>query len=652
MRAHPAFHAHFALRAIPAFHTLRLHYRRRLALNYFAELLEKYLQSVYNNDMSEIVREKLKLLPDRPGVYIMLDKDGTVIYVGKARSLKNRVRQYFHSSAKPVKVQAMVECIADFSYIVAPSEVDALALENTYIKKYKPKYNILLKDDKTYPYIKVTREDFPRLLITRKVRRGDGRYFGPFMGGIAAREIVEIASRVYHIRTCAVSMTGKEKKPCLSYHLGRCGAPCAHLIGKEEYLSQVEKTIAFLSGDYEEAEELLTQKMRAFAENEEFELALDYRDKIEMLSRLGERRITAMPRDVDADIWAFESNGLYATASVLVTRGGIMQGGRNFSLSEGAGERAESFLSFLTQYYVSQELPHEIVADEPFDEQLFLSYAQKRSGRRVVITRPKFGIRRELLDMAQGNAKEYLEKSVSAIEHRNDMTEGACERLRTLLRLSRYPKRMECYDISNISGVDKVAGMVVFTDGEADKVQYRRFRIKTVEGANDFASLQEVLRRRLSKLGTAEEERFSKPQLIVIDGGKGQLSAVKEIFDELNVEGIDLVSLAKREEEVFVTWQDEPVIIDRRDYALKTLQRIRDEAHRFAITYFRSLHSKRNLQSVLDEIEGVGKQKRTALMQAFGNIDEIMHASEEELAAVEGIGPSLAGRIRRHFEEL
>ena len=600
-----------------------------------------------------VIREKLKLLPDSPGVYIMMDADGTVIYVGKARVLKNRVRQYFHSSQKSPKVQAMVDCIADFAYVVTPSEVDALALENTYIKKYKPKYNILLKDDKTYPYIKVwTKEEFPHIGITRRVRRGDGKYFGPFMGGVAAKEIVDVAAKVYHIRTCTVSIKEKPAKPCLEYHLGRCGAPCAHLIGKEEYAAAVEKTLAFLAGDYEEAARILTQKMTAFAGNEEFELALEYRQKIEMLSRLGERRITAMPRDVDADVWAFASNGLYAAASVLVTRGGIMQGSRNFSLEAGAGERGEDFLSFLTQYYAAHELPHELVADEPFDEALFLDYAQQKSGHRLAIVRPKFGVRRELLDMANGNAGEYLEKSVSAIEHRSDMTTGACERLKTLLSLARYPKRMECYDISNISGVDKVGSMVVFTDGEADKVQYRRFRIKTVEGADDFASLREVLRRRLSKLGTAEEERFPRPQLIVIDGGKGQLSAVKGIFDEMGIADIDLISLAKREEEVYVLWQDAPVRIDRRDYALKTLQRIRDEAHRFAITYFRSLHSKRNLASVLDEIEGVGKSKRTALMHAFGDIDKIMRASEEELAQVEGIGPALAARIRKYFEEL
>ena len=600
-----------------------------------------------------VVREKLKLLPDSPGVYIMLDKEGTVIYVGKARVLKNRVRQYFHSSPKPSKVQAMVDCIADFSYIVTPSEVDALALENTYIKKYKPKYNILLKDDKTYPYIKVhTKEAFPRISVTRRVKLGDGKYFGPFMGGVSCKDIVDVAARVYHIRTCGVAITEKPKKPCLNYHLGRCGAPCAHDISREEYAVCVEKALAFLGGNYEEAETLLTQKMNAFAENEEFELALEYRNKIEMLSRLGERRITAMPRDVDADIWAYASNGLYASISVLVTRGGIMQGSRSYSLDEGAGDRAESFLSFLTQYYAAHAFPHEIVLDEQIDDALFLSYAEERAGRKVELTRPKFGIRRELLDMAEGNAKEYLEKSISAIQHKNDMTVNACERLKTLLRLSRYPKRMECYDISNVSGVDKVGSMVVFTDGEADKYEYRRFRIRTVEGANDFASLQEVLRRRLAKLGTEEEERFAKPQLIVIDGGKGQLSSVKAIFDELGVSDIDLVALAKQEEEVYTLWQDEPVRLDRRDYALRTLQRIRDEAHRFAVTYFRNLHSKRNLASVLEEIEGVGKSKRAALQKAFGTIDRIMRAAPEELARVEGIGPQLAARIHTYFEEL
>ncbi len=600
----------------------------------------------------EVIREKLKLLPDSPGVYIMAGEDGTVIYVGKARVLKNRVRQYFHSSEKPFKVQAMVEAIADFSYIVTPSEVDALALENTLIKKYKPKYNILLKDDKTYPYIKVsTHEEFPRISVTRRVKK-DGRYFGPFMGGISCKEVVDVAVKVYNIRSCGVSIGAKPKKPCLEHHLGRCLAPCAHLVSQEEYAARVEKTLAFLGGDYEEAQTILEEKMKELAENEEFELALDYRNKIRMLAKLGERRITSMPRDVDADIWAYASNGIYAALSLLVTRRGVMQGSANFSMDAGAGDDAESLTSFLTQYYTNNPIPHELVLETPFDDELFTAYCRKKEGRGVEITRPKFGIRRELLDMGMRNAAEYLEKSVSAIAHKNDMTVAACERLKTVLGLSRYPKRMECYDISDISGVDKVGSMVVFTDGEADKYEYRRFRIRTVEGADDFASLREVLLRRLAKLGTDEEVRFPRPELIVIDGGKGQLSAVKGVFDELGITDIDLISLAKQEEEVYTLSSDESVRMDRRDYALRVLQRIRDEAHRFAITYFRNLHSKRNLSSVLEEIDGVGKKKRAALLERFGTIDRIMRADISELMQTEGIGEELARKIKRHFEEL
>ena len=599
-----------------------------------------------------VIQEKLKLLPDSPGVYLMMDKDGVIIYVGKARVLKNRVRQYFHSSPKPAKVQAMVENIADFSYVVTPSEVDALSLENTFIKKYKPKYNILLKDDKTYPYIKLhTREQFPHISIARRIAK-DGRYFGPFMGGISCKDIVDIAARVYGVRTCKNALGKKPLRPCLNYHLGRCPAPCAGYVSEEEYASRVQGAASFLAGNYEEAEELLREKMQRFAENEEFELAMEYRDRIEMLSRLKLRRITAMPKDVEADIWARASNGLYGAICVLVTRRGIMQGSRTFPLEEGAGEGGESFLSFLTQYYSSHELPHEIVTDEVMDDELFMEYSRAKAGRKTEIVRPKQGVKRDLLDMAIRNAREYLEKSISQIEHKNDMTVNACKRLQEVLALSHYPKRMECYDISNISGVDKVGSMVVFTDGEADKNAYRRFKIKTVEGADDFASLKEVLLRRLSKLGTDEEERFPRPQLVVIDGGRGQLSAVKQIFDELHIEDIDLVTLAKQEEEIYTLASPEPVRLSRRDYALRTLQRIRDEAHRFAITYFRNLHSKRNLSSVLDEIEGVGKEKRTALMQKFGTIDKIMRASEKELSETPGIGPKLAHTIHDYFEKL
>ena len=601
--------------------------------------------------MSEL-REKLRLLPDNPGVYIMLDKDGVVIYVGKARVLKNRVRQYFHGTEKPEKVASMVEHIADFYYIITATEIDALALENNLIKKYKPKYNILLKDDKTYPYIKAhTKEEFPRFSVTRRIKKRDGKYFGPFMGGIRCKDILEIAASVYNVRLCETPIGEKPKKPCLAYHLGRCPAPCAHLVTKEEYAENVKKAISFLSGNYEEAEGILREKMLVFAANEEFELAMDYREKLSMLSKLKLKRITALNRNINADIIALKTNHLYSAVNVLITRGGIMQGGSNFALEDASLSDADALTAFIVQYYSAHEIPEEIIAAEYCEKELVENFFAEHFDKKVEVVSAKAGVKKKLLEMAEKNAEDYLLKSIDKIRHKDDMTKNACERLKRILGLSRYPKRMECYDISNISGVDKVGSMVVFSDGEADRTSYRRFRIKTVEGADDFASLQEVLRRRLAKLGTEEEERFPKPDLIIIDGGKGQLSSVREIFDEMHVEGIDLISLAKKEEEVFTLHSPESVLIDKRDYALKMLQRIRDEAHRFAITYFRSIHSKRTLASVLAEIEGVGKKKQIALMEKFGTIDKIMNASKEELATTPGIGEELAGRIRLYFEE-
>lgn len=598
-----------------------------------------------------ILQEKLKLLPDDPGVYIMLDKEGVVIYVGKARVLKNRVRQYFHTSAKPEKVAAMVENIADFHYIITKTEIDALALENNLIKKYKPKYNILLKDDKTYPYIKVhTKEEFPRVSITRKIRK-DGKYFGPFMGGVRCGELLDIVASVYNVRTCTTAIAAKPKKPCLMYHLHRCLAPCAHSCTKEEYAERVKKTLAFLDGDYEEAEEILREKMTRFAENEEFELAMEYREKLQMLSKLKLKRITSLNRSLNADVIALKTNYLYSSVSVLVTRSGIMQGGSNFALEDGSFSETDALTAFIIQFYNAHELPEEIIVQEFCEKELLERYFLEKFGKKVDIIQAKQGVKKRLLEMAEQNAAEYLSKSIDKIKHKDDMTKNACRRLKEILGLKKYPRRMECYDISNISGVDKVGSMVVFIDGEADRSSYRRFKIKTVEGANDYASHQEMMRRRLSKLGTEEEERFPKPDLIIIDGGKGQLSAVKEVFDEMGVTDIELIALAEREEEVFTLFSPESIRIDHRDYVLKMLQRIRDEAHRFAITYFRNLHSKRNLASVLQEIEGIGKKKRKALMEKFGTIDKIMSASLEELCETEGVGAELAKKIQTHFKE-
>ena len=599
--------------------------------------------------MSEIA-EKLKLLPEEPGVYIMLDADGNVIYVGKARVLKNRVRQYFHSSVKTEKVAAMVACIADFYYIITKSEIDALALENNLIKKYKPKYNILLKDDKTYPYVRVTvSERYPAFSLSRKLQKGS-KYFGPYMGGVRVKDVLEIVNMAFGVRICSTAIGEKPKKPCLNYHIHRCAAPCAHLISEEEYALRVQAAMRFLRGEEGDVEQRLREKMAHYAENEEFELALDCRNKLEMLSKIALRRITALKRDLDADVVAYTSNKLYAAVGVLVIRGGVMQGARTYAV-ENASQDAEAVASFLAQYYAKQQLPEEIVVQEFCDTELLEAFFRRQGGRAVSVLAPKLGVRRQLLDMAEKNASEYLDKVIDKIRHREDMTVNACRRLQEVLGLARYPRRMECYDISTISGVDKVGSMVVFVDGEPDRNSYRRFRIRTVEGADDFASLREVLSRRLAKLGTEEEERFAKPDLVVIDGGKGQLSAVEEVFRGAGVSDIELISLAKREEEIFTLHSKQSVRLDKRDYCLRMLQRLRDEAHRFAITYFRSIHSKRSLTSVLTEIPGVGKIKRKALMERFGTIDRLMRAEISEIAAVGGIGETLAGTIKKYFEE-
>jgi excinuclease ABC subunit C len=599
----------------------------------------------------DVIKEKLKLLPDSPGVYIMLDKYSNVIYVGKARILKNRVRQYFHNTPKPEKVMQMVANIADFNYIITSTEIDALALENNLIKKYKPKYNILLKDDKTYPYIKVDlRETFPNFYVTRKVKKDGCKYFGPFMGGINYKDILETVQLLFKVRECHVAIGQKPKRECLNYHICRCTAPCAHKITPEEYSKNVKDAIKFLEGDYKDGQKILYDRMMAAAENQAFELAIDYKNKIAMLSKLEARRITSINKNIDADIIALATNNLYSAASVLITRGGIMQGASYYALEEAHLSYEEALTNFIVQYYTAHEVPAEIIVEEACEQQLLSDFFKDKLGKSVDITFAKQGVKSDLLKMAKANAEDYLEKAIDKIKHKDDMTINACIKLKEQLGLKKYPRRMECYDISNVSGVDKVGSMVVFIDGEADKTSYRRFKIKTVEGANDFASLQEVLQRRLEKLNTTEEDKFPKPDLIVIDGGKGQLSAVEKVFEDMGIDDIELISLAKQEEEIFTTYSNDSIKIPRNDYSLRMVQRIRDEAHRFAITYFRNLHSKRNLQSVLDDIDGVGKSKRMALMEQFSTIDKIMNASVDELAATPGIGRQLALKIKDYFE--
>jgi excinuclease ABC, C subunit len=604
--------------------------------------------------MTEIVTEKLKMLPTDPGVYIMKNAEGTVIYVGKAKNLKNRVKQYFYTGVKTDKVMAMVSHVSDFDYIITPTEIDALTLENNLIKKHKPRYNILLKDDKTYPYLAVNlKEPFPTFRITRKIRRDGSRYFGPYMGGVSVREVLEILSLAFSLRPCATPIVPeKPRRPCLNYHIKRCMAPCAGLCTAQEYREKVDAAIDFLNGNEYNVEKILRDRMLNAAANEEFEQAANYRDKLGMLEKVKEKRLVAINRFLDADIVSFVTNNVYSAVNLLVIRKGVMLGGKSFSMEEASFDRAEALAEFIARYYKEgAEVPDEIVVNAEGDFSLLEEYFKEKSGKIVNILCPKMGVRKQLSEMAEKNAADYLEKTVDKIRHKEDRTVLACRRLQEALRLSRYPRRMECYDISHISGVDKVGSMVVFADGEPERDSYRRFKIRTVEGSNDFACLQEVLKRRLGKLGTEEEERFPRPDLIVIDGGKGQLSSVKEIFDGMGVEGIDLVSLAKREEEVFTLFSRESVRLDHSDYALQVLQRLRDEAHRFAITYHRTLRGKRALSSVLDGIEGIGRKRRMALMERFKDIYEIEKASVSQLTEVAGIGKKQAEAIVAYFSK-
>ena len=598
--------------------------------------------------------EKLKLLPTNPGVYVMLDSQGQVIYVGKAKNLKNRVRQYFFSGVKTEKVMAMVSHIADFYYIITPSEIDALSLENNLIKKHKPKYNILLKDDKTYPYLKIDLKcDYPNFTITRKLKKDGAKYFGPFMGGISVNEVLSLVNGVFKLRPCDKKLNKvKPLKPCLNYHLKNCLAPCAFLVSKEEYRERVDKAISFLSGEVEETEKLLREEMLLRAEKEEFERALKCKELLSSLEKIKLKRITSLNKFIDADVIAHKTNGIYSVINLLIVRKGRMLGSKNFSMTALSTEDSQVISQFISGYYKeNSDIPEEIILPcELEDTALLEDYFKKILKTNVNILHAKQGVRASLVDMAEINAEEHLVVAVDRIKHKEDMTIKACSHLQKMLNLKNYPKRMECYDISNISGVDKVGSMVVFIDGEKEPNEYRRFKITSFDGPDDFRSLREVLTRRFNKLSESDE-KFPKPDLIVIDGGKGQLSTIVEVFKEFNIEDIDLISLAEREEEVFLPNRSEPVIFERRDYALKMLQRIRDEAHRFAITYHRTLRGKRALSSVLDEVEGLGKVKIKALLEEFKDISGIANAKKEELLKVKGIGEKQAENIIRKLKE-
>ncbi len=590
--------------------------------------------------------EKIKNLPENSGVYIMRNAGGDIIYVGKAVVLKNRVRQYFNNSPKQAKVQAMVDNIADFDYIITLTEKDALALEANLIRKYKPHYNILLKDDKHSPYIKIDlKEDYPTVEVTRKVRRDGARYFGPYFNGIHVWDLVGVIRSAYNVRTCSKKMK-KTDRACLNHHIGLCSAPCMGYISKDDYRAQINKVMRFLSGYDDSAEKLVEEKMAAAVEREEFERAITYRDQLGMLKMLRERTVANLGNVTDIDAFAYASSGEYGVISVALVRGNKMMGVKNFKVTDASMTAGEMFSSFLVQYYgADNELPQEICLEEEFDTAALTEYLTALTGKPPLITFPQKGTRARLVKTARSNASDYLVKSVEAHRREQDMTEGAVRQLQKLLGI-KSARRIECFDISHVSGVDKVASQSVFIGGKPSPSDYRKYKIKTVEGNDDFKCMAEVITRRLER--AREDEKFDfLPDLIVIDGGKGQLSSAQEAMHAAGF-NIDMVSLAEREEEIYTPDNPQPIVLSRDNYALRLLQRVRDEAHRFAVTYHRKLRTKR-YYSELDEIEGVGPKRRALLLKAFENYGDVKAASFETLAAVEGIDERTARNIYDYF---
>ena len=590
--------------------------------------------------MNDILRQKIKDLPEKSGVYIMYSESGQILYIGKAKVLKNRVSQYFNAGVKTEKVARMVAKIHTFDYIITRNEVEALVLENNLIKKHKPPYNILLKDDKSYPFIRIdVKADFPRVEVVRRLKADGAKYFGPYMQGISCRDITDLIHSAFSLRTCSLNMdkVPPSHRPCLNRHIGRCLAPCTGEVSREEYRKQVEGVIAFLGGNDRGVEEMLKARMTAAAEREDYEQALYYKQKLEVLDKLVRRQVTALPKDLNIDVFAVASSGLNTVAAVLFVRGGKLLGGDKQVIEDVSLDEKSALSSYISSYvsavgYVADEVVTSVPLD---DEDAMAQYLSGIKGKKVNVVCPHQGVRRQLADMAESNAKDFLEKSLSVRERHDNMTVGAMMQLGEMLHLPRIPARMECYDISHVSGTDKVASMVVFLNGEPARGHYRKFHIKEVEGNNDFASLQEALTRRLAHLSGEETDVSfaSVPDLIVIDGGKGQLSSVLEAVGEAS-EKISFISLAKREEEVFTPHKSEPIVLPRDSYALKLLQRIRDEAHRFAITFHRGTRGKRMRRSSLEDVPGVGAVGAKKLLKAFGSIAAIKQATVPELAQV------------------
>ena len=611
----------------------------------------------------EKLEEKIRMLPDSPGCYLMKDASGEIIYVGKAVNLKNRVRSYFRDTAHTPKVAAMIAHIDDFDILLCETNLEALILECNLIKRHKPYYNILLKDDKHYPYLKVDmRQPFPRLELCRKMEKDGAKYFGPYIGANAVRQVIEAVRDVFPIRSCKQVLPPKSpKRPCMNYDIGRCLAPCAGKCTEETYREMMEGVLSFLGGDYDGVLKKLRKDMEEAAAALRFEKAAAIRDKIRDVQGLMERQIALRTDRSEQDLIALAQDGLDAMIQILYVRGGRMVGGDHFALPrEGGEEPGEVIASFLTQYYEQAGLiPRNVLCQtlpEGAAEQLEL-WLREKKGSAVTVATPQRGEKHELVLLAEKNARDALMKRNARRTIHEERTVEAAKNLGKILGMDRYPRRIEGYDISNTQGVQSVAAMVVFIDGEPAKKEYRHFRIKTVEGANDFASLYETLSRRYAHAAREEEEgteqgKFTDlPDLILIDGGPQQLRFARQAILDLGIEPPAMFGLAERLEEIWLPDAEEPILLDHRTPELQLVQRVRNEAHRFGIIHHRALRGKASIHSQLEDIPGVGPARRKALLKTFGSLKAIKAADLETLAGVPGMNRAAAEAVRAWAEK-
>ena len=602
------------------------------------------------------IDEELKKIPEKPGVYIMHDNKDTVIYVGKAKLLKRRVRQYFQSSANhSPKIKRMVEQISWFEYILTDSEMEALVLESNLIKENSPKYNTMLTDDKSYPFIKVTvKEDFPRVLFSRDAKHDANKYFGPFTSAHAVKETTEFLSRMYKIRSCRRVLPrdiGKER-PCLNYHIGKCSAPCAGLISKEDYREGIESAVKFLKGNHEDLLKELESKMKTASENMEYEDAAGYRDLIISLKHIIEGQKITEDNDADRDILGLAVKDADAIVQVFFIRNGKLLGRDHFHMNVATGDTEKDILSqFVKQYYGGTPyVPSNILMrEEPDDAAAIEDWLTGLRGQKVHIITPKKGTKEKLITLADENAALILKKDAQRIKLEEARTTGALKEIERLLGLDDI-HRIEAYDISNTSGVESVGSMVVFNDGKPGKHDYRKFKIKTVKGPDDYKSMEEVLTRRLTKLTQSPDSFGKAPDLILMDGGKGQVNIALSVIQRLELE-IPVAGMVKDDfhNTRGLYFNNEEIEIDKHSEGFKLITRIQDEAHRFAIDYHRKLRGKAQTRSILDDIPGIGEKRRKALMMHFKDIDRIREASADEIMEVEGMTKKSALSVYQYF---